>query len=318
MAQARRVSGVRGRKHDALDWTIAELARRQHGLVARRQLVARGIGADAVRHRVDTGRLHRVHRGVYAVGHDLLTADGRALAALLAYGERATLTHHSAGAAWAVRASARAAIDVTLPYAAAARAGIELHRSRLPADEVTVLRGLRIATVARTLIDLAAVLDGAALERALAEAEVRRLADRVALPELLARYPRRAGTRALRELVAARRADAGVTRSALEERFVALVDAAGLPRPELNAALDAGGRWVEADCAWRAERVAVELDGHAFHATRAAFERDRERDRALQAAGWRVVRVTWRQLDARAAAVLADLARLLSRSPPPC
>ena len=160
----------------------------------------------------------------------------------------------------------------------------------------------------RTLLDLAAVLDGRRLERAINEADVLRLTHALSLRDLLVRYPRRAGTPAIAAALAARAAGATVTRSELEERFLDLLDRHGLPRPRTNAYIEG----IEVDCVWPAARLIVELDGHAVHGTREAFERDRERDRLLQAAGWRVIRVTWRQLSADPAAVAADLRMLLA------
>jgi very-short-patch-repair endonuclease len=145
------------------------------------------------------------------------------------------------------------------------------------------------------------------LERAVNEAEVLRLTDPLSVPDLLARYPRRRGSRALRRALAAAGAP---TRSELEARFLALLDRHGLPRPRVNARLQAGGEWMEVDCVWEDARVIVELDGYAAHGTRAAFERDRERDRALLAAGWRVLRITWRQLHDRPGRLAAELRAL--------
>ena len=160
----------------------------------------------------------------------------------------------------------------------------------------------------RTLLDLAAVLDGRRLERAINEADVLRLTDALSLRDLLVRYPRRAGTPAIAAALAARAAGATVTRSELEERFLDLLERHGLARPRTHTSIDG----IEVDCAWPAQRLIVELDGRAAHGTREAFERDRERDRLLQAAGWRVIRVTWRQVSADPAAVATDLRTLLA------
>jgi Protein of unknown function (DUF559) len=135
------------------------------------------------------------------------------------------------------------------------------------------------------------------------------LADSLSLPDLLARYPRRRGSSTIRAILADGRT--ALTRSELEDRFLALLDATDLSRPEVNACLELAGGWIEVDCAWRAHRLVVELDGHATHATRATFERDRSRDRMLLTTGWRVVRITWRQLHDRPAVIAADLRRLL-------
>ena len=137
------------------------------------------------------------------------------------------------------------------------------------------------------------------------------MTDSLSIEDLLDRYPRRAGTPALRAILAAGRLGAGITRSNLEDRFLAFLAAHGLPRPAVNAGVWAGGRWFECDCVWHAACVIVELDGRETHATVAAFERDRARDRALVAAGWRVVRVTWRQLVDQAPVLASELGSLL-------
>ena len=142
------------------------------------------------------------------------------------------------------------------------------------------------------------------------EAETQRLLDDLSLHDLLARYPRRPGTPAIRALLAARAEGATVTRSELEVKFLEFVDDLGLPSPQTN-------QWIEGfeiDCLWREQRLAVELDGRAFHDTLQAFESDRERDRLLQAAGWRPIRVTWRQLERSRAGLERDLRRMLGLS----
>ncbi len=190
------------------------------------------------------------------------------------------------------------------------RTGINVHRALLRDDEVTRLENIPVTTVSRTLFDLASVLRQSQLERAIDEAEVQRLTDSLTLPDLLARYPRRHGSRVLKAVLEAQN---GVTRSELESRFSLFLKNARLPRPKLNVDVFANGQWFECDCVWRPQRLIVELDGHKFHATAAAFERDRARDRALAAAGWRVVRVTWRQLGREPESLAADLRVLLGR-----
>ena len=190
--------------------------------------------------------------------------------------------------------------------------GVQVHVSRLPEDERTVKDGIPVTTVPRTLLDLAAVLRPHQLERAIEQAEVLRLTDPLSLPAVLRRYPGRRGTSSLRRLLADGQIGATATRSKLEERFLAFVADTGLPRPEVNAWLQIAGQWIEVDCLWRAERLALELDSRSVHATDAAFERDRARDRRLQVAGWRPVRVTWRQLHEDPRAVESDLRALLT------
>lgn len=235
------------------------------------------------------------------------------MAAVLACGRGAVLSHRSAAALWGMRSTSRTRTEVTVRRYLHARPGIQCHYSDLPPEEVTTHRGIPVTTPARTLLDLAAVLDRRRVTRAVNEAEIRRLADSLSIEDLVARHPRRAGLATLKAILAAGNIGAAVTRSELEDRFLAFLDAAGLPRPQVNAALRLRDRWIEADCLWRPQRLVVELDGHATHRMATAYERDRERDRALSAAGWRVVRITWRQLHQDAVAVAADLRALLAR-----
>jgi very-short-patch-repair endonuclease len=155
------------------------------------------------------------------------------------------------------------------------------------------------------------VLTRRQLERALNEAEVLRLTDRLSVPDLLDRYPRRRGSAVLRALFRDRTAVRGITRRELEQRFQALLDGTDLPQPRRNAHVSVAGRFFEVDCLWAAQRLIVELDGRETHGTDLAFEKDRERDRLLLVEGWRVTRITWRQLRDDAPAVIADLRSLL-------
>jgi predicted transcriptional regulator of viral defense system len=285
---------------------IAALAARQHGLVARAQLIALGLGHRAIDHRVACGRLHVVHHGVYAVGHRRLTRQGHWMAAVLAAGPEAVLCRRAAAALWDLRRSAQTRIEVSTPHRRRHRPGIEVHRVRLQPDEMTVIDGIPVTTVARTLLDLAAVLPRPQLERAIERAEALRLAERVSLDALLRRRRGHRGTAALRETLE-KDVHPALTRSELEDRFLNFLGAHDLPRPEVNTLVEG----LEVDFLWRAQGLVVEVDGRETHGTRAAFERDRERDRILQAHGWRVVRITWRQLHEAPDAVAADLARLL-------
>lgn len=238
------------------------------------------------------------------------------MAAVLASGRNAVLSHRAAAALWGLRPPTGARIDVTLPRRVRPGTGITLHRRSLPADEVTVLRAIPVTTVPRTLLDLATVLDKRQVERTMEEAERRRLDDPLSLRDLLTRYPGRRGTATIRAILETASLGITITRSELEERFLAFLRARSLPSPELNVPLElCPGQWIEADCVWRAQRLIVELDGHATHRTAAAYERDRARDRALNAAGWRVVRVTWRQLHSAPGRLEADLRTLLQAEP---
>ena len=274
---------------------IAHLAARQHGVVGRDQLVELGFSRRAIDRRLERGRLHLVHRGVYAVGHRLLTPRGTWMAAVLAGGPGAVLSHGSAGALWDLLRPGGPP-HVTVRGRAHSRGGLRVHCGRVERDETTVRDGIPTTTVARTLLDLATLLPAHRLEWAVAEAERRRLADSAPLGELLARHRGRRGVAALRAIVADRRLGLDVPRSELESRFVAFLDRRGFGRPELNATVELPDRVIEVDCVWREACLAVELDGHAWHADSHAFESDRARDRALIAAGWRPMRVTWRHL----------------------
>jgi very-short-patch-repair endonuclease len=294
-----------------LDALISWFANRQHGAVGRWQLLAAGAGARAIDHRVARGQLLPVHHGVYAVGHRNLSRLGRWMAAILACGPGALLSHCSAAALWGMRPSAATRIDVTIHGGPRKRAGIVVHRGALPSDEITEHQGIPVTTVSRTLLDLASQIGAQALECALREADVLRLTDDHGLEDLLARYPRKRGAKAIRAALTELQAGQGRTKRELEARFKSLLFAENLPRPEFNATLELDGTTIEPDCLWRKQRLIVELDSHAYHRTRAAFEADRERDRILTRAGYRVIRVTWKQLD-RPKPVFADLRALLN------
>jgi Protein of unknown function (DUF559) len=233
------------------------------------------------------------------------------MAAVLAGGEGAVLSHHSTAAALGlITYSGRA--HVTVPTARRRQQGIVWHSSVLAVDEVDRVNGIPVTTSARTLLDLAATLDRHRLARAIDRAEALRLASPTSLVELIARYPGRRGVAKLRAIINDTQIGFALTRSEFEDRFLAFIDDEELPRPEMNVWLEMRQGWVEADCVWRVARLIVELDGRAFHYSAGAFEGDRARDRALIAAGWRVVRVTWRQLTREPAALSADLRAALS------
>jgi REase_MTES_1575 len=233
--------------------------------------------------------------------------EGRWLAAVLACGDRAVLSRRSAAALWGLRPSD--AIEVTvLGRSRHRRRGIVVHSSRdLPAGDRTTRRAIPVTTVPRTLVDLAGVVNKRDLERTLEEAERLRLLDLAALRRILERGSRRQGTPLVREILGDALPGAAATRSELERRFLVLCRRAGLPLPAVNVTV-AG---FEVDAAWPEARLVVELDGHAYHRTRAAFERDRARDTALQLAGFRVLRVTHRRLEQEPAAVLNAVRSLL-------
>jgi very-short-patch-repair endonuclease len=289
----------------AAERAIGALAERQHGVVTRAQLSELGLGAGAIDHRVRLGRLRAVHRGVYRIG--LLSSDGRRMAAVLACGPGAVLSHRSAAALWGIRQSDR--IEVTTRASHRGPKHISVHRSPLRDDERTTHRGIPTTTVPRTLLDLSAVVHPDALRSALRQADQLRLTDPLSLIDLVERYPRRQGLAAIRALLKEASIGARVIRSELEERFQAFLLRAGLPLPQTNQFVEG----FEVDCVWPDQGLIVELDGRAVHDTFHAFEQDRIRDRVLAAAGWRVIRVTWRQLHEEPELLEADLRQLLSQ-----
>jgi very-short-patch-repair endonuclease len=285
------------------DAAIARLAARQHGVICVQHLYGLGVPASSIKRRVAAGRLHRIHRGVYAVGHTGLSNEGRWMAAVLACGEGAVLSHSSAGELWGiVRARRPAAADgrahdpppvqVTVRGVGGRKGhrGIALHRSSTLTDaDCTRRDGIPVTKPARTLVDLVSVLSRAQLAAALREAEFLRLPVGAAAAQSGVAPPR--------------------TRSELEERFLALLRRHRLPQPEVNVRLD---RFI-VDFHWRAERLVVEVDGWESHGTRSAFEQDRSRDVHLKLLGFDVVRFTWRQIALDRATVAATIRGLLNR-----
>jgi hypothetical protein len=271
-----------------------------------------GIGVGAIDLRVRRARLHLLHRGVYAVGHRVVTIQGHRIAAVLSVGPDADLSYRDAAAEWSILQYSAGPVHVTAPRKLHRRPGLLLHCCRLPHDERTVRDGIPITSVARTILDLAGHEPRRRVEAGLHESEVLRLTDPLGLPRLLERYPRARGTATLRAILADRGAGHAATKDEIVQLLVALCDDHGLPRPLLNHWITKDGRSYECDCVWPLYRLIVELDGHATHSTRKKFESDRARDRAL-APEWLVIRVTWRQLTREPEAVAADLRRLLAR-----
>jgi very-short-patch-repair endonuclease len=274
---------------------------------------ALGLGRGAIRHRIGSGRLHRVLPRVYAVGHEILTVEGRFMAATLYCGAGAALSHRSAAHHWGLLASAAATVDISCPRQRRSTGTVRVHEmgSLRPAD-LTTHEAIPVTTVARTLLDLAEVAPPRHVERALDQAEVLRRFDLRAVDEVLARAHGRRGAPVLRAALDEHGRGPSLTRSELEEAFLALVRASDLPRPRLNARV-AG---FEVDAYWPAQRLAVELDGAAYHHTPRAFEGDRRRDIALLKAGVRTARVTRRRLGRDPQEVVADLRALLVDSSP--
>ncbi|HEX8854354.1 MAG TPA: type IV toxin-antitoxin system AbiEi family antitoxin domain-containing protein [Thermoleophilaceae bacterium] len=299
---------LKGRSADLL---LAQLAARQHGVVDRDELLGIGLGRGAIRKRVDSGRLHLVYRGVYAVGHPKLTREGEWMAAVRAGRPDAHLSHRSAASLYCLLKFQPATHEVTAPRQKQSRGPLKFYWRELPEDEVTTHDGIPATTIPRTIFDLAAVAPKRHVERAIDEAEVRRLTDKLSLPDLLERYPGARGTAVIRAILEAGQLGATITRGDLEELFIAFCDEHGLPRPQMNVPIQLPDRWIEADCVWHDKRVIVELDDRMSHDRTAAFEKDRSRDRMLSVNGWTVIRITAQQLMYDAREIAADLRRLL-------
>ena len=279
-----------------VDHAIAALAEHQHGLVALAQLAELEVSAEMIRSRVRRGLWHRLHRGVYSVGHRPITSEARWLGAVLACGDGALLSHRSAAALWEIRPSSSARIDVT----ATGRRGygnqaIALHRATTlaPVDRAA-RRGVPVTTLPRTIVDLATVVSLASLEYAIHRAEARRKLKPAELHEIVARLSGRRGVGSVRAIIGrpGHALDSRV-RGPYELRFLAICRAYRIPMPEVNVwiPLETGAGGLEVDFVWPAQRLAVEVDERAGHYTLRALRNDPERDRALAAAGWRVVRV---------------------------
>ena len=282
---------------------IAELAKRQHGLVTLAQLVGLGLDRRAITRLVRDGRLHRVHRGVYAVGHAALSQGGRWHAAALASGEGAALGRRSAGVKWQISRHHTSLIEVVVPRQRREQEGIKLLMSRrLDARDVTVLDGIPVTTVARTLVDLADVLTPHQLARVIREAEFRGLFDAADTAAAMVRARGRHRLGVLEQAVAMYLDGAGGTKSANEDAFVPLALRAGLGEPRSNARV-AG---IEVDFSWPGRRLVVEIDGGS-HRLSPVKRDDDWRDEWLRGAGYTVLRFTDFEIEHRPEAVVAAL-----------
>jgi very-short-patch-repair endonuclease len=282
---------VDNQRPDAL---IARIAANQHGVITSAQLRSSGLSPAGVTRRIAAGRLHRIHRGVYAVGHRQLSNEGRWMAAVLACGPGAVLSHRSAAELWGIRRPRRlsmagrgnGAVDVSVPGTAGRnrREGILVHRSStLIAADCTGRDRIPATTPARTLADLRGLLSTAQLASAVREAEFLGLSVDGYAP-------------------------ADRARTDLEQLFVALCRRHRLPKPAVNAKLDR----YEVDFLWPEHRLIVEADGWESHRTKSAFEEDRARDARLKVIGYEVVRFTWRQIRDDRAGVARTIRALLS------
>jgi very-short-patch-repair endonuclease len=261
--------------------------------------------------RAKSGRLKRLHRGVYLMG-PIAPPRAREMAAVLACGEGAALSHRSAAACWQLLPPCEDRVHVLVSGSRPARrAGMQIHRASLVReDDITAHHSIPLTTPARTLYDLAGTASARELERAVAEAFALRLTNKSAVGELVRRHSRRPGAKRL-QILLERGSRPALTRSEAEERFLTLIRKTQLRDPEVNIRVEG----YEVDFLWRDERLVVEIDGRAFHSSDRTFESDRRRDAVLIGAGLRVMRVTWRQIVEEPEALLVRLALALSAGP---
>jgi very-short-patch-repair endonuclease len=274
---------------DAPDVRIAEHARRQHGAISIDQLRAAGLSDGAVSKRCRSGRLHRLHRGIYAVGHIAASIERRWMAAVLALGNGAVLSHRSAAELWGLLSAQGGPVDVSLPsrHGRPQRSGIRIHRPvSLEPAETTRRRGIPVTSPTRTIADLRRTVPSQESLRAIRQAEFLGLAiDPILEPDR--------------------------TRSELERKFLQLCRRHLLPQPAVN--LSVGPFTV--DFCWVEQRLIVETDGYRFHSGRVAFEDDRARDLKLRALGYEVLRLSYRQVIDDSAEVAAVLRARFLREP---
>jgi very-short-patch-repair endonuclease len=272
----------------AFDTLIAGLAVKQHGYVTRTQLLALGLGADAIDYRVRLGRLIAVYAGVYAVGYVRRTPEARACAAVLACGEKAALSHGSAASLWGFNKHWDAPFEVTAP-SIRTRQGIKVHRCRtLARADITRQLGIRVTSPARTVLDNAPRLTGKRLSRFVNGALRTPFLHAASLADVLNRNPNHPGTKRLRRFV-----DGPKANSPLEDDFLEFAKRYRLPTPVTNTHL----LGYEIDVLYPRERVIVEVDGYEFHSDRDSFERDRKRDAIMLEAAYVTVRMTKERME---------------------
>lgn len=278
---------------------VVAIAASQWGVVTRRQLLGCGASEQQISRWIAKGLLHRLHRGVYAVGHPAIAFEGQLTAALFFAGPGATLSHEIAAWWWGLEERRPTFIDISLNRRLKARDRVRFHHRRR--FDRTYHRRLPVTTPAQTFVDIAAGMGHDRLRFLLAEAEYRRLLELTQLEEAMRRGQH--GSAALRKAVAHHLPQLARTRSELERRFLLLCESARLPLPEPNVYF----KGYLVDAMWREQRLAVELDGLDGHRTPAQLERNHQRDLTLRAAGFATRRYTWHQVTGRAAEVEADV-----------
>jgi very-short-patch-repair endonuclease len=295
-----------------LQSSVWALAREQHGVVTRAQLIGLGYGSEVIRHRLRGGRLHRVRRGVYAIGRPELSRLGVWMAAVLSCGPRALLSHESAAALWGIRPGGGRLIEVSVPNRVLRRrAGIVVHRrSGLSLDDLAIHRAISVTSPVCTIVDLSARLSPRKLEAMVNEADKLDIVDPERLRQALEDRAGRPGVAVLRGLLD--RQTFTLTDSALERLFLPIARRAGLP-PPLTSQMVNG---FKVDSYWPALALVVETDGLRYHPTPAQQARDRLRDQAHLTAGLRPLRFTHGQVKFEPAYVQAVLAAVVPLPPP--
>jgi hypothetical protein len=287
------------------DARVAWIGAHQHGAIGYDQLRGAELSPAAIDHRVAAGWLHRIHKAVFAVGHPGLTQRGRWMAAVLAGGPEAALSHRSAAALWGFAPDGDRP-SITVPSARRrGAAGIEVHSGRIRPGETMLVDGIRVTKVARTLLDLAEVMTLVQLVAAIDQATAGRHLRPGLMSSMIKESRGRRGLKPLKHALLITRPQDVLTRSELERRALKLLAKAGIPRPEVNTRLHGHER----DLLWRGQRLVVELDGREHHRD---IDRDHRRDADLLARGWNTMRFTWRQVINDPAWVVDRLARTLS------
>lgn len=290
------------------DGLLADLATRQHGAVSARQLAQLGFSPSAIGRAVKLGRLRRVYRGVYLVGHERFDWQCRCSAAVLAVAP-AVASHFSAAWLWGLLKSRPETIHLTTPSRRHRRRGFILHRAPLDPADKSELEGIPVTALGRTYLDLAALSSAERVGRFLERGEDLQIFDLAEVDGALSRARGHPGRGPLRRALAIYRDDPAFIRSGVEERFRELMRASDLPMPAANFNI-AG---MELDAYWERERFAVELDTFATHGSRAAFERDRQREDDLQLLGIETIRITETRLEQEPEAVIRRVASHLER-----
>ena len=305
----------------SVDVALAGLANAQHAVFGLDQLRTLGLSARAIQNRATAGRVHRIHQTVYSlVPRELLKREGLYMAAVLACGPGAVLSHRSAARLHGLRDWGHTRIEITVPRRSRrSHDGVLVHCSTSLTDaDATVVDGIPVTSVHRTLFDVAELVTQRQLERAFDQAEILEALDLNAINDQLARNPTRPGAKKVRKLLAEHYIGSTATWSENEEALLEITRGLGLPDPETNKfiVLDDGGPPIRVDFVWSDQRVILEADSDKWHRSRQRFEIDRERDQRLTAAGWKVIRTTWRQMKRRPDDLSAVLLKLLGLASP--